>query len=894
MHLFKKKLFVAAVMLLSALCHAQKKAVVYDAGKYIVYGDSIVQGDYVARALSDKELVSNYKSPVNEFKSAAISFKFSINGKDNEMKSGIDHYFVVEATNGRSETPIIKFGQQLNHAKPTTTYLLPDTHLRIRLDMREVLHELKTKGYYTTFKGDKIYQTDFKGVYVAGSTAPMTWDFDNLVNRPKSKLNDDDGDGIYEVVLKLNSEEEAAGTASSWKVSRNLSAFPRYTSEYGISNALYNLSIEEMINAVEPDSTFRTGKEWSGVWTRDISYSIILAMAHLQPRVAMYSLLRKVNKKKKIIQDTGTGGAWPVSTDRMIWAVAAWELYKATGDKDWLEQAYLIIKNSVDADLNTIYDKRTGLVKGESSFLDWREQTYPKWMQPVDIAESECLGTNAVHYQANMVLSQMASILNERSTAAKYKAVADKIKKGINTYLWQPAKNYYGQYLYGRNYKILSPRAETLGEALTVLFDIAEGERQKAIVANTPVTDYGITCIYPQIPNIPPYHNNGIWPFVQSYWLWAAAKVGNEKAVMESIAAIYRPAALWLTNKENFVASNGDFLGTQINSSNMLWSLAGNISLVHEVLFGIRFNEDGLRFEPFVPAALGGKQSLTDFRYRDATLHIELEGHGNQIKQFVLDGKTLPTAAFSADLKGEHYIKIILANKAITPQPVNKVANYTTLPMPEVAYDNGQLQWGAVNGAKIFQVLKNGKPVVTTKRHSFPVKKESYAEYQVIAVDSNGVESFASEPVMVTENKRVKEYEVEAYAGQAARPYKGYSGDGFTEISLSKNKVVSIPVAVQENGVYAIDFRYANGNGPTNTENKCAIRTLHVNGKMAGTALFPQRGKEEWSNWGYSNSNQVKLTKGKHVISLVFEESNENMNEEVNEAMLDQMRMIKI
>ena len=44
------------------------------------------------------------------------------------------------------------------------------------------------------------------------------------------------------------------------------------------------------------------------------------------------------------------------------------------------------------------------------------------------------------------------------------------------------------------------------------------------VVANTPVYEYGIPSIFPQIPNIPPYHNNGIWPFVQAYWTLAAAK----------------------------------------------------------------------------------------------------------------------------------------------------------------------------------------------------------------------------------------------------------------------------------------------------------------------------------------------------------------------------------
>ena len=44
--------------------------------------------------------------------------------------------------------------------------------------------------------------------------------------------------------------------------------------------------------------------------------------------------------------------------------------------------------------------------------------------------------------------------------------------------------------------------------------------------------------------------------------------------MIESLAAIYRPAALFLTNKENFVADNGDFAGTVIYSSNMLRACA--------------------------------------------------------------------------------------------------------------------------------------------------------------------------------------------------------------------------------------------------------------------------------------------------------------------------------
>ena len=241
-------------------------------------------------------------------------------------------------------------------------------------------------------------------------------------------------------------------TASLWRLSKDVSAFPQYQSGYVLTDALYVLALEEMQNAVEPDSTFRTGKEWGGVWTRDISYSIILSMAVLQPKVAMYSLMRKV-KDGRVIQDTGTGGAYPVSSDRMIWAVAAWEVYKVTGDKEWLKKVYPIIKKSVAEDVLNIYDTETGLVRGESSFLDWREQTYPRWMQPADIYESECIGTNAVHYQVNIVLAEMAKLMDDETASATYKQAALKIKQGIQVHLWQEDKNYFGQYLYGRDFK---------------------------------------------------------------------------------------------------------------------------------------------------------------------------------------------------------------------------------------------------------------------------------------------------------------------------------------------------------------------------------------------------------------------------------------------------------
>ncbi|MFD1469335.1 glycogen debranching protein [Hymenobacter caeli] len=875
---------------------------VWHSDAYTVLRDGVVQGPYRATAASATALASNYHPPARAL-SPSIAFKFSLNGKDNELAPGQNHSFVAlrgaGAGAGPLETPAIPFGQPPAVAVPGPdgAALAPGTAVKFRLDLRPVLAAFAKDGFYTTFRGEKIYRADFKHVYVAGDVAPLSWDFDNLGHKPELELKDGDGDGIYETTLVL-APQDAKTTAQEWHQTLNTDDFPQYKSGYPLADALYNLALEEARRAVEPDSTFRTGKEWAGVWTRDVSYSILLAQATLQPQSAMKSLLRKVGPTGRIVQDTGTGGAYPCSTDRMIWAVAAWEIYLVTGDEAWLRRVYPIVKQSIDDDLQNAYDPVTGLVRGESSFLDWREQTYPRWMQPADIYQSEALGTNAVHCQANRVLAQMARQLGHADVAADHERLVNQISHGVNQYLWLDKAGYYGQYRYGRGFGSVSPRAEALGEALSVCFGLADDARAKTVVARTPTVLFGIPCIYPQIPGIPPYHNDAVWPFVQSFWALAAAKTGNEASLTESMAAIYRPAALFLTNKENFVAGTGDFAGTQINSSNMLWSLSGSLGLVYKVLFGLTYQVDRLDFRPFVPQAFAGPRTLTNFKYRRAVLDIELNGFGNEIAAITLDGQPLPGAAVPAALTGRHALRIELKNQAPAPAPVNRVANAFSPETPQVAYAKNHLSWAPVAGAKAYKVLKNAQLLTANASAAtgWPVPTAAYAEYQVIAVDGQGLESFASEPIAVTgEGTAAQQVQLETLAPKAKLPYQGFTGGGFVETSLAKNPVLAIPVTVPEAGLYALDFRYANGNGPVNTENKCALRTLRTGaGALLGTVVLPQRGAAEWSNWGFSNPLLVRLEKGKNELRLALEPANANMNGPVNQAMLDYLRVQRV
>jgi hypothetical protein len=802
------------------------------------------------------------------------------------MAPGNDHWVILRQ---ETESPLIEFGKLPDPVpEPPASYLPANYRYTFRVDMRTVLRQLEEKGYFDAYDGTRITREDFKGVYIAGAAAPLSWDFVNLGSKGL-KMEDPDGDGIYTLTLIFNPYNGGAQTQKTWHLTADISKKPVYTSAQPVVDALYNLSLEEALKNIEADSTFRTGLEWGGVWTRDISYSIWLAFAYHQPDIAKISLLKKV-KGKRIIQDTGSGGSWPVSSDRVVWILAAWELYKVTGDKDWLQLAFEIVKYSLEEDDKVLFDPSTGMYKGESSFLDWREQTYPRWMSNADIYMSQNLGTNVLHCQAHQIAAMMAKELGQ--SAVFYERRADLIKRSLNKYLWNADKGYYNQYLYGKNYLTPSKRFEALGEALSILFDVADEKQAASIIERSPLTAYGVTCIFPQIPGIPPYHNNAIWPFVQAYWNLAAAKAGNEAALNHGLASIYRAGAFFLTNYENMVATTGDFKGTEVNSARMLWSMAGNIAMVHRVFMGMQFETNGIRFSPVVPAAYGGKKSLQGFSYKNAVLNISVTGTGKQIKTFKLDGVVVKDPFVSDTLKGNHQIDIELSNMPLAYQKINLTGNHFSLPAPKVMMGRQELIWDTIHGATSYHVYRNGIFQQGIKGTSWELIPAEAGEYAVCALDNRGYASFMSEPVFYMGDLKSQVIEAEQFTGSSPLTFTQYSGSGFVELSTETNQEITIPVTVEKDGIYMIDFRYSNGSGPWNTDNKCAIRSLYVNKDFIGAVVFPQRGTEEWSNWGYSNVYTVTLRKGVNQIRLKLERWNTNMNEDINRAMLDHIRII--
>ena len=882
---FTAKRLLPLLLLMSA-CGNQKEPL-YTTTQYEVGHDYVKQGKYTAKVLGPTRMTSDYQSPANATYSRHIEFKFSLNGKDNELPFGVNHHLIVKPdASGQMVAPTITFGQpdsQKAQLPPDDPYLEPNTRLTLKLDLRPVLQAFETQGAYTGSNEEPLAAEDFKGVWIAGGAAPLSWDFENLPARDPFKLTDPDGDGIYELELVLNVYDEDNFTANSWELQADISQYPQLKSEIPLLEAMYNMSLEEMQANIRQDGAFMAGEKWTGVWTRDISYSIHLSLAMLAPEAAKTSLRAKV-KDGRIIQDTGTGGSWPVSTDRMTWALAAWEVYLATGDESWKAELQAILQKSLQEDAAVAYNPNLQMVRGESSFLDWRKQSYPRWMEPRDIYESYALGTHTVHTYAQQIMGYLAPE-QEQGKAAAY-------LKGLQTHL-RVADGHYGQFVYGRLYPYTSPRYEALGTALLVVLGLPEREGER-MVSQFPVTPYGTTCIYPQIPGIPPYHNDGIWPFVQAYWNWAASRTRNEAQLLHGMGALYRAAALFLTNKENMVGTTGDFEGTEINSDRQLWSVAGNLAMVYRILFGLTPTWDGLVIAPTVPQAYAGPHTLKGYKYHGASLNITVKGHGARVDYYEVDGNRMEANwVVPANYTGTHNITVVMKpggwNKNGT---LNIMPNAYAPATPVVRVEGEYLTWQPVEGATSYTVGWNGTitDTLTTTKWQYPTQP---GEAVVIANNANGIASFMSQPIALN----IPEIITEAERGNATKTdtLSQYSGSGFVGLDLTNQQSTALTLQVKEAGTYWLDARYSNGAGPVNTNNKCALRTLFINGEKSGVLVMPQRGFGEWSNWGYSNIITVKLPKGSHKLELRYvPEENTNMNGKENRAMLDHIRLRKV
>ncbi|MGO1316026.1 MAG: OmpL47-type beta-barrel domain-containing protein [Cellulomonadaceae bacterium] len=389
-----------------------------------------------------------------------------------------------------------------------------------------------------------------------------------------------------------------------------------------------------------------TGKNWSYVWTRDLAYAGDLGLALIDPVRMRNSLDFKLSERRdtetaagtdaQIIQDTGTGGSYPNSTDRTSWAVGATEVLPWLDDAkraDFAERSLEAIANTIEHDRNVVYNPTTGLYRGETSFLDWRQQTYPFWTAEdvTQIATSESLSTNVTHWVAIDAAANLAQAAGDAASATRYRTWANSLRTAIQENFWLADQEQFATVLSNALNLAPAERYDALGTALTVLTDIATEEQAAQAIASYPQTPFGPAVIWPQQQEDErSYHNKGIWPFVTAYMLRAAAHVGNDQATASHFDSMVRQSAMFASNYENMNITTGD-VDTVLNSERQTWSVAGTLGMFQDVIFGIEATEAGLAFAPYLPAQVrqqyfpGSDQiSLSNVDFRGARVDVVL------------------------------------------------------------------------------------------------------------------------------------------------------------------------------------------------------------------------------------------------------------------------------
>lgn len=592
---------------------------------------------------------------------------------------------------------------------------------------------------------------------------------------------------------------------------------PAYTSGQPLVDALYDMSVEKITEGTMSSGQFNATGNLSRLYC-----AIYLSLAALKPHQAMSTLRTLVDRDSLIMQREGQ---WPVVSDHIGWATAAWEVYMVTGDRDWLDYSYHVIDKTLAINRQVLYDQSTGLMHGAGYTsgrpLGARRMT---WMSYNDLFSCMSLGNNILTTHAYWVLDQMAEELGIDEVS--YQKDAMRMKDAINQHLWNEQHGFYSSFLYGMAFPRQAPLTDNTSQAMCVLWNIADDDRAENLIAQTPVHDCGVNVTYPAPTAIEPYFTNASWATTQALWNMAAAAVGNESALRYGLGALYRAQALYQSRNIHIEGIDTDNLGTA----------AANAAMVLRLMMGLSFKAEGIEFAPFVPMGMPGTKQLTGLNYRKAVLDITVEGEGDDIAAITLDGKPMDSPFLPNDIEGHHSIHITMRHSGSTDNHVTVHHGEITLPpTPEVTWsaDSGHII--QYNPTLPYRLWHNGHLTALDDSVFALPAIDGYAEYAV-EVAGNYVSGYMSRP----------------HVASGLTPQVAFLSTDSAHTALTVN--------VAEGGDYLLDMGYY----PTGSLD---VRQASANGHLMGTIVMAA-GNAPRDSIVYCNMVNMKLLKGQNTITI--------------------------
>lgn len=835
---------------------------------FTITADSVVEDSFVARAMSPTHIVSTYYSQPSDSVSPVVAFRLWIGGRDNELPVGKYHH-VLPST----DTTVVA-GVTSDSIPSASSSLGPNTKWTVRVDVSKMEQDFKEHGWHVTATGDTVFAADFNGIWLTGNVPPLRSDAYGLQSRSDLKLHPHfSRPGIYEATITLNAVQRRAVHRCEWKTPAPNGDFPTFESGQLLVDALYNMAVDNInrnftiTSAVRPSSS-------------EVCYPIMLALSYLAP-------YRSIDVLKGMVHDgrliPGSSGSirWPVVSGFLVWAAAAWEVYNVTGDKAWLRYAYNVVSASVEAGREVETDPVTGLMHGGSPCLSVNPYYYPQWMEPKDVFESQSLYVNIIYQHAYELLSEMGDELDIDNS---FGAQADRLKDALNHTLWNESCGRYMQYVYGSAYPMQSPFVDNMGQALSILWDIADDDRASTLIEESPVTNYGVPSVYPRRQGLESV-GNAVHPLVQALWNLAAKKTGNTNMLRRGLGAMYRLQALSCATSPLCDPSTGDIMG----GVSAVDGAAGNVAMVFRVFAGMRFLPDGIEFNPLVPDCFKGNRQIKNFNYRKSVLDITVEGTGNDIEWMKIDGSLSADNFFPATLTGHHSVIIKLKKSGGKSSKVKIDPNVAAVPVtPSVLWGQHSRIVNFVPGQG-YRVVVNGQMQSPVSDTSFACPSISGTHLRVLCLApvNKWGSGYASRPWVSSGATQLAA--PDPCVERGTRFVSAERAAVVAESSGAQNASMPFTVDVDKAGVYMLSVRYANGN----SSGHCAVRSVEANTHRQGVLVMPCRGRNQWMTMGWSNMLPVELLRGRNAITITV--YNPQMPGFVNsEALIQHIRLMPL
>lgn len=653
----------------------------------------------------------------------------------------------------------------------------------------------------------------------------------------------------------------------------NLFGLPVFLSGDKQIDRLAEMALEEVQKDIRADGTFSAGAKWPTAWTRDMSYAIDLSLALLFPEATEKSLASRI-ENNQILQDTGSGGSYPVSTDRVVLGIALYDFAHVNNDPSYYKDIYNILSTTIDYDYHVNFDPEKNLFRGETSFIDWREQSYPRWMNCSYIANSFASGTNAVYYRCHQILAELSKTFDIEKTS-EWESKAEALKAAMNKE-FDSGDGYLVSYIIQDVYDYKPLIYESLGQSLCALYGITDS----SVLEKAGISDFGVKVFDPDLKGVPSYHNDSVWPFVQGYYGLALKKAGYIQALHDEFYKMVSQAEKFGTFKENMVASTGGE-ETQTNSDRQLWSDAGFLSYIYKILLGIELSEKGVSFAPVNFLDKVSTYSAKNVKiYHGGSFNITVHGFGNVVSKLVVNGQEKPADFVLPYANATSNVEIYLSGSTSEKKVEGKKRDAINVLNTVSEYEKNvvSVKWRpkAFNGQKLYKNETFFADV--PKDLSFDIKSgallDVYALYNeqnmpsqpVRAENSKNTVLLEAEKAEIAGDSNIEDESNEVFKTGHELDLTTANGTYIKTWGKSEGDSVTFTFNAKAAGDYVIDFRFQNGHGPVNTGEKCAIRALSVDGSVVRRLPLPQQGN--WSSWAWSMPVKLHLEKGKHSIAL--------------------------